>query len=150
MSESPRWLTTLTRVREHRRDEALQSLAQSLQTANAARDAVDSVAEAVSRLTKNQQRDSSAGRVDVERLRQLHQTRDDLRTELAERHRRQTAADAEVQHSQAVATACQTEVEVLQNLNERYVTENRVTQRRRDERILLETAVSLCNSEASA
>jgi len=150
MFESPRWLTTLLRVREHRRDKALQSLAQSLQTANAARDSAESVANAVSSLTKVQQRDGSVGRVDVERLRQLRQTRDELRTELTERHRQQTVADAEVQHSQAAATACQTEVEVLQNLNERHVEENRITQRRRDQRILLETAVSLCNGDASA
>src|SRR5439155_17850232 len=93
MFESPRWLTTLLRVREHRRDMALQSLAQSLQTANAARDSAESVANAVSSLTKVQQRDGSVGRVDVARLRQLRQTRDELRTELTERHRQQTAAD---------------------------------------------------------
>ena len=50
MSQSPRWLPTLMRVREHRRDAALQSLAASLNVAKTANDATQSTAAKLSQL----------------------------------------------------------------------------------------------------
>lgn len=151
MPETPHWLLTLLRVREQRRDAAFQTLAHSLQSAGAARVAADSVAAEVARL-KHDQQSNVSGRVDVARGRQLHQHRDDLKARLTELRSHQAAAEDEVRQAQTMATARETEVEVLRRLQDRQFEAHRVEQRRRGERNLLEieTARSLCNGEASA
>lgn len=149
MSSSPPWLAKLLRVREYRRDAARQSLAQSLQTASRIRDAATDVEAKLSHLGQSQQQRSHVGRVDSERLRQLRQERDDLRSHLNNLNSQQTFADAAVQKAQATATATNSEAEVLKRLHDRLDSIDRQAQRRREEQTPLESAVSLCNGPLS-
>lgn len=149
MSQSPRWLPTLMRVREHRRDTALQSLAASLNVAKTANDATQSTAAKLSQLNVAQQQSNSTHRLDIERLRQLRATRDGLRTELAEHIQRQTDATAKVKQAQQAAVTRDSEREILVRLADRYQAANRLNERRREEQILGETSVTLCNGDCS-
>ena len=138
------------RVREHRRDLALQSLGKSLHAAKSASDAAHSVATQLSLLTESQQRDgSSSPRIDVDRLRQSRSNRDDLRAELSASLRRQADAESDVQQAQSTAVARDSEVEVLDRLSDRYRAQRRIGDKRREEQILSEATVTLCNSGRS-
>ena len=149
MSLSPRWLPALMRVREHRRDAALQSLGKSLLAVRTASDATQTITAEISRL-KAAQQDNSSPRIDIDRLLQLRANRDDLRAELTERLQRQAEADAGVKQAQAIAVTRDSEVEILVRLSDRYQTANRITANRREEQILSEAAVTLCNGDGSA
>ncbi len=149
MSSSSSWLDTLLRFREHRRDAALRSLAQSLQVATKIRDTNNSVESMHSTLGQAQQQISHAGRLDSERLRQIRQDRDDLRSRLTDLRREQKSAEAEVQVAQTHAAAKDAEAEVLRRLQDRLDSAHRQAQRRRDEQSPLEAAASLCNGGLS-
>ncbi len=149
MSSSSPWLATLLRVREYRRDAALQSLAQSLRTASKIRDTTASVESMLTTLGQAQQQISQAGHLDSERLRQLRQGRDDLRSRLTDLRSEQKTADAVVQVAQAHAAAKDAEAEVLRRLQDRLDSTHRQAQRRRDEQSPLEATDSLCNGQLS-
>ena len=136
MPHSPRWLSALMRVREQRRDTALQSLGKSLLAAKTAGDVTQLAAAKLSQLTTVQQQDGSLRRVDVDRLRQLRANREDLRAELTEHLQRQEEADAGVKRAQTSAVARDSEVEVLSRLADRYLAANRIDEKRREEQIL--------------
>jgi hypothetical protein len=150
MPQSPRWLTTLMRVREHHRDAARQLLAKSLSVAKTANDAAQTTTEKLSQLATVQQQESDSRHIDVDRLRQLRATRDDLRTELAERLRHQAEAAESVKQAQHIAGLRESELEVLTRLSDRYQATHRITQQRREEQILSESVVTLCIGEGSA
>lgn len=137
------------RVREHRRDAALQSLGKSLLAARTASDATQITITEISRLTATQQ-DRSSHRIDIDRLLQLRAKRDDLRAELTERHQLQVEADARVTQAQTLVVTRDSEVEILVRLSDHYQTANRLTENRREEQILSEAAVTLCNGDDSA
>ena len=149
MSLSPRWLPALMRVREHRRDAALQSLGKSLLAARTASEATQATATEISQLTASQQ-DHSLHHVDVDRLRHLRANRDHLRAEFVERLQLQAEADAGAKQAQAIAVRRDSEVEILVRLSDRYQTANRIIEKRREEQILAEAAVTLCNGDSSA
>ena len=149
MSSSPPWLATLQRVREHRRDAALQSLARSLQAATQIRDAATSVDAMISNLRQAQQPSRHAERLDSERLRQIRQERDDLRSQRTDLLRQQLAAEAVVHREQANAADKDAEAEVLRRLKNRIDSTHRQAQRRRDEQTPLDIAASLCNRKRS-
>lgn len=149
MSSSSPWLATLLRVREHRRDAALQSLARSLQTATQIRDAATSVEAGISSLGQAQQQSRHVERLDSERMRQIRQDRDELRSQRTDLLRQQVAAEAVVRQAQANAAAKDAEADVLRRLQERLDSAHRQAQRRRDEQSPLDVAVSLCNRSLS-
>lgn len=149
MSSSSPWLATLLRVREHRRDTARQSLAQSLRTATQIRDTTTRVESMISGLGQAQQQSGHAERLDSERLRQIRQDRDDLRSQRTDLLRQQVAAEDVVRQAQANATAKDAEAEVLRRLQDRLDSAHRQAQRRRDEQSPLDVAVSLCNEGLS-
>ncbi len=149
MSSLTPWLTTLQRVREHRRNTALQSLAQSLQTAKKIRDTTIRVESMISSLGQALQQSNHAGRLDSERMRQIRQHRDDLRSHLTDLNNQQTSANATVHQAQVNATAKDSEAEVLRRLQDRLDSTHRQAQRRRDEQTPLDVAVSLCNEQVS-
>ncbi|MCX7421349.1 MAG: hypothetical protein NT013_17650 [Planctomycetia bacterium] len=149
MSQSPRWLPILIRIRDHRRDAALQSLAAGLNVAKTANDATESTAAKLSQLNISQQQCNSTHRLDIERLRQLQIIRDGLRAELAERIQDQTDAAAKVKQAQQAAVARDSEREILVRLADRYQAANRLNERRCEEQILWETSVTLCNGDCS-
>ncbi len=144
MSSSPPWLAALQRVREYRRDAALQSLAQSLQAATQIRDAATSVEAMISSLGQAQQHSRHAERLDSERLRQIRQVRDDLRSQRTDLLRQQVAADAVIHQAQANAAAKDAEADVLRRLQDRLDSAHRQAQRRQDEQTPLDIAASLC------
>jgi hypothetical protein len=149
MPAAPNWLTTLVRVREHRHNAALQSLAQSLSSAKVAQNANAVIEEEVSNLARAQQSSGSFGRLDLERLSQFRQCRDDLRRNLAESRRRLELANVEIRQCQGIVTARDAELRVLQRLTDRLNDSDRVSQRRREEQIGMESADSLCNGHHS-
>lgn len=149
MSSSSLWLATLLRVREYRRDTALQSLAQNLQTASKLHNLATDVEVVFSRLGQAQQQSGQSGRLDSERLRQIRQDRDDLRSRLTVLRSEQKVADGAVQVAQAHAAAKDAEAEVLRRLQDRLDSARQQAQRRRDEQSLLEAAASLCNGRHS-
>ena len=149
MSHSPRWLSALMRVREHRRDAALQSLGKSLLAARTASEATQATATEISLLTATQQ-DRSLHHVDVDRLRHLRANRDHLRAEFVERLQLQAEADEGVKQAHAIAVTQNSEVEILVRLSDRYQTANRIIEKRREEQNLAEAAVTLCNGDRSA
>lgn len=149
MPSSTPWLATLLRVREHRRDTALQSLAQSLQAATKIRDTTIRVEAMISGLGKAQQQSSDAGRLDSERMRQIRQDRDDLRFQRTDLLRQQVVAEAVVRQVQANASAKDAEAEVLRRLQDRIDSAQRQAQRRRDEQSPIDVTVSLCNGRLS-
>ena len=150
MPSSPPWLATLQRVREHRRDAALQSLARSLRAATQIRDAATSVEAMISSLGQAQQQSRHAERLDSERLRQIRQDRDDLRSQRTNLLHQQAAAEAVVHREQANAAAKDSEAEVLRRLQDRLDSAHSQAQRRRDEQSPLDVAVSLCNERRSS
>lgn len=145
MLTSPKWLSTLQRVREHRRDAALHSLAQSLQAEAAIRESINSVEGTISNLSQSQQQCVHSGRLDAERLLQIRQDRDNLRSQLTELNRQRGAAEAVVVQAQAIAVEKDAEVDVLQRLSDRYDSAHRQARRRQDEQSLAEVVASLCN-----
>lgn len=145
MTSSPKWLSILQRVREHRRDAALHSLAQSLQAATKIREAISGVEETISSLSHAQQQCAHAGRLDAERLLQIRQDRDNLRSQLTDLIRRRGAAEVAVVQIQAIAAEKDAEVDVLRRLSDRYDSADRQARRRQDEQSLTEFAASLCN-----
>ena len=149
MSSSSPWLVTLLSVREHRRDAALRSLAQCLQAATKIRDTSTGLESMLSTLGQAQQQISHAGRLDSERLWQIRQDRDELRSRLTDLHSEQKAADAAVKLAQSHAAAKDAEAEVLRRLQDRLDSAHRQAQRRRDEQSPLEAAASLCNGRLS-
>ena len=149
MSSSSPWLATLLRVREYRRDTALQSLAQSLRTVTQIRDTTPGVASIIPSLGQAQQQIRHAERLDSERLRQIRQDRDDLRSQKTDLLRQQVAAEEVVRQAQANASAKDAEAEVLRRLQDRLDSAHRQAQRRRDEQSPLDVAVSLCNRKHS-
>lgn len=149
MSSSSPWLATLLRVREHRRDTALQSLAKSLQVAAKIHDSATGVEVVLSHLSQAQQQSGQSVRLDSERLRQIRQNRDELRSRLTDLRREQKVADAAVQVAQVHAAAKDAEAEVLRRLQDRLDAAHRLAQRRRDEQSPLEAAASLCNGRLS-
>jgi flagellar biosynthesis chaperone FliJ len=149
MPATPNWLSTLLRVREQRRDAALQSLAQSLSSAKTVQNANAVIEEEVSNLAHAQQSSGSFGRLDLERLSQFRQCRDDLRRRLAESRRRLELANGEIRQCQGVVTARDAERHVLQRLTDRLNDSDRVSQRRCEEQIGMESAGSLCNGDHS-
>lgn len=149
MSSSSPWLATLLRVREHRRDTALLSLAQSLQTSAKIHDSTTGVEVMLSRLGQAQQQNSQSGRLDSERLRQVCQDRDELRSRLTVLRSEQKVADAAVQVAQSHAATKDAEAEVLRRLQDRLDSAHRQAERRREEQSLLEVSASLCNGRLS-
>jgi hypothetical protein len=147
MPASPNWLTTLLRVREHRRNAALQSLAQRLSSAKFVQKANAVIEEEVSSLARAQKSSGCFGRLDLERLSQFRQCRDDLRRKLAESRRRLELAKVEIRQCQGIVTARDAELRVLQRLTDRLNESDRVSQRRREEQIGTESAGSLCNGD---
>lgn len=145
MSPSPKWLSTLQRIREHRRDVALHTLAQTLQTSARIREAIDDVERNISSLSQAQVQSVRSGRLDAERLLQIRQDRDALRSQLADLGRQQSAAKIAVRQSQSVVADQDAEVDVLRRLSERLDSAHRQAQRRQEEQTPTEIAVSLCN-----
>ena len=145
MLSSPKWLSTLQRVREHRRDAALHSLAQRLQAATKIREAISGVEETISSLSHAQQQCINSGRLDAERLLQIRQDRDNLRSRLSDLNRQRGVAEAVVGQVQAIAAEKDAEVDVLRRLSDRYDSADRQARRRQDEQSLTEFAASLCN-----
>ena len=137
MSSSPQWLSILQRVREHRRDTALHSLAQSLQAAARIRDAINITDTAIARLADAQQQSTPSGRLDADRLRQIRQDRDALRFQLTELRQQQSAANAAIRQAQSVAAEKDAEVDVLQRLSDRHDSADRQARRRQDEQSLI-------------
>ena len=149
MPSSSNWLGMLQRIREHRRDTALQSLARSLQAATQIRDATASVEAMISSLSHTQKPTGRIERLDSQRLRQLRQDRDDLRSRRSDLRHQQVAAEAVVHQAQANAATKDNEVEVLRRLQDRLDFTHRQAQQRRDEQSPLDAAVSLCNGGRS-
>lgn len=146
---SSHWLATLQRVREYRRDAALQSLAQSIQAATKIRDTADEVAATLSGLGKAQKISDLVGRLDAERLRQICLERDRLQSNLTDLQRQLIAADTLVRQTQEIAAAKSSEAEVLRRLQDRLDSTLQQAQRRQDEQTSLEVTVSLCNGRHS-
>lgn len=149
MSSSSHWLATLLRVREYRRDTARQSLAQSLRTVTQIHDTTTGVESMISSLVKAQQQSGHAERLDSERLRQIRQDRDILRSQKTDLLRQQVAAEDVVRQAQANASAKDAEADVLRRLQDRLDSAHRQALRRRDEQSPLDVAVSLCNRRLS-
>ena len=149
MPATPTWLTALLRVREHRRDAALQSLAQSASSAMFAKKANAVIEEEVSKLAHAQKGRGFFGRLELECLSQFRQCRDDLRRKLAESRRRLELANVKIRQCQNIVTARDAELHVLQRLTGRLNESDRVSQRRREEQIGTESAHSLCNGDHS-
>ena len=149
MSSSPTWLATLQRVREYRRDAALQLLAQQLQAATKIRNSAAEVESNLARQGQAQQQSSYTGRLDSDRLRQLRLERDSLRSELSALSIQRSSADTAVRQAQVHATAKDAEAEVLRRLQDRLDSTQRQEQRRRDDQSSMESAVSLCNGQRS-
>ena len=139
----------LQRVREHRRDAALQSLAQSLQAATQIRDTTIRVEAMIASLGQAQPPSGHAERLDSERMRQIRQDRDDLRSQRTDLLRQQVAAEAVIHQAQANAAAKDAEADVLRRLRDRLDSAHRQAQRRRDEQSPRDVAVSLCNEGRS-
>ena len=149
MSSSLPWLATLLRVREHRRDAALKSLAQSLQAATNIRDTTSHVASVLARLGQAQQQISQSGRLDPDRLQHMRKDRDSLRTQKTELLRQQAVAETAVRQAQVNAAAKDAEADVLRRLQDRINSAHRQAQRRRDEQTPSDVADSLCNGRLS-
>lgn len=149
MSSSSPWLNTLLRVREHRHDAALQSLAQSLQAAETIRDTAVSVETALSGLRQAHRQNGQSGHLDSERLRQLRQERDDLQSQREFLTNQQQASDAVVQQNRKVVAAKDAEAEVLRRLQDRLDSAHRQAQRRQQEQSSVDVTVSLCNGRLS-
>ena len=145
MLSSPKWLSTLQRVREHRRDAALHSLARSLQAAAHIRDTISGAEALIARLAEAQQQCTQAGRLDSDRLLQIRQDRDNLRSQLTELRPQQSAAEAAVRQAQSAATIKNAEVDVLRRLSDRFDSDDRQARRRQEEQSPLEITDSLCN-----
>lgn len=143
------WLATLLRVREHRHDAALQSLAQSLHVAKSIRDVATDVEAKLSQLGQALQHAGQSGRLDSDRIRQLRQDRDVLRIRQDDLRSQQTTANAAVRQAQTDATAKDAEAEILRRLRDRLDYAHQQTQRRREEQTPLEIALSLCNGQLS-
>lgn len=148
-SSSSPWLATLQRVREYRRDAALQSLAQSIQAAARIRDTTEAVAATLSGLGKAQKVSGQTRRIDSERLRQVSQERDRLQSNLTDLRRQQVTADTLVRQTQVFAAAKSVEADVLRRLQDRLDSTIRQAQRRQDEQTSPEVTVSLCNGRHS-
>ncbi len=127
----------------------MQSLAQSLQAATTIRHTSNSVESLLSSLGQVQQKIGHAGRLDSERLQQIRQDRDDLKSRLADIRSEQKVADDAVQEAQAHAATKDAEAEVLRRLQDRLDSARRQAQRRRDEQSPLEAVASLCNGRHS-
>lgn len=145
MASSSHWLATLQRIREHRRDVARQSLAQSLQAARDIREKAIRAEATLTTLGKAQLQTGQTGRLDPERLQQIRQDRDVLKSHRDALRRQQSAADAAVHQAQTEAAAKDAEAEVLRKLQDRLDSAHRQAQRRRDEQTSIEVAISLCN-----
>jgi hypothetical protein len=149
MSSSPNWLAALERIREYRRDTALQSLAQSLRTATQIRDTTARIEAMIASLENAQQQSRQPSRLDAERMRQHRQDRDELRSQKVNLQLQQAAADADVLQAQADAAAKNAEADVLHLLRDRLDSAHRQSSRRQLEQSPLEVAISLCNGERS-
>lgn len=145
MSSSPKWLSTLQSVREHRRDAALQSLAQNLQAATKIRETIRGVEVTISRLSHTQQQCTHSGQLDAVRLLQIRQDRDALRSQLANLVQQQSVAENAVHQAQSVAAEKDAEFDVLRRLSDRLESAHRQSLRRQEEQTPTETVVSLCN-----
>lgn len=149
MASSSNWLATLLRIRKHRHDTALQSLAQSLSVARAIHDRATDVEAKLSQLGLAQKQTSQSGQLDSERLRQFRQDRDLLRGHRNDLRNQQTSADAAVRQAQSEAAEKDAETEVLRRLRDQLHSAYLQVQRRRDEQTLLENTVSLCKGQIS-
>jgi flagellar biosynthesis chaperone FliJ len=149
MSSSPKWLSTLQDIREHRRDVARHFLAQSLQASAKIGAAINGVAEEILILSQAQQQSVRAGRLDAERLLQMRQDRDTLRSQLAELGQQQSVAGIALHEAQSFVADQDAEVDVLRRLSERLDSAQRQAQRRQEEQTATEIAVSLCNGQLS-
>lgn len=145
MSSSPKLLSTLQRIREHRRDVAWHSLAQSLQVAAEICESKSNVERAISELANTQQQSCGSGQLDTQRLLQIRQDRDALRSQLSELGRQQSIAENAVRQAQFAAADQDAEVDVLRRLGDRLDFARRQAQRRQEEQTLTEITVSLCN-----
>lgn len=139
MFDSPRWLTALTRIREHQRDTALQTLAQSVRAATEIHAAAASLGAELAHSGLCQTHAVSPKHVNVEQLRQWRADRDGLQAALEELHRRQIAADCDVHDAQSAVAAKASAVEVLQRLRSRLDAQHRVRLHQLDEQQRLET-----------
>jgi len=149
MSLSPLWLATLQRVREYRRDTALQSLACSLQAATQIHDQADLVEARISGLRKEQQESGQAEPLDPARLRQIRQDRDNLMSQRAEVLRLRLVADAAVHQARANAAEKESEAQALRRLQERLDADEHQARRRHGEQSAMGIVVSLCNKQRS-
>ena len=149
MPSSPAWLTTLQRIREHHRDSALHSLAQCLAAVAKVRDTATHVESQIADRSAAQQQVSDQRRLDPNRLRQIRQDRDDLRTQLAALRQQQSVAESAVCQAQAMATKKNTELDALRKLSSRYDSAHQQARRRQEEQSPVETAASLCNGGLS-
>lgn len=144
----PSWLTTLQHIREQRRDVAWKRLAENLRAVSEARAVTTDIADGVARLGEVQRRSGLLGRVDTERLRQVHDDRADQLVQFADAERHERKLGMCLQNSQAAAAAAQTEVETLQRLGNRLLAARQVEKRRQQEHAAFETALSLSNSQS--
>lgn len=149
MPHKPSWLTTLIRVRDHHRDCALQALAESLNVSKIANDATQSTTKKISGLTRQHQESAGNSRINVAQLQELRTTRDGLQADLAMHQKSQKEADLSVQKAQKAVSIRDSEREVLIRLSERYELAQRVMAQRKEEQILSESVVTLCNRERS-
>ena len=145
MTQSPKWLTTLLRLREHHRDVARQSLAQylsveksleALQTqvlSDLAGDAIESLP------------DNAPRRLDLDRLKNQRRDRDDLNRQLHSLNQQRAEANFVLRQSQAELTSKTSEVDVLLKLLDRNRHAQAQSDRRIEEQAALDSALSLCN-----
>ena len=150
MPQKPSWLTTLIRVRDHHHDCALQVLAESLNVSKIANDATQLTTKQIAGLTKQHQESAGTPRINVAQLQELRTTRGALQAELDMHQKSQKEADLTVQKAQKAASIRDSEREILIRLSERYELAQRVMAQRKEEQILSESVVTLCNRERSA
>lgn len=147
MSSSSSWLTLLHRVREYRREVALQSLGQSVQAAQQIRHEAIHVETTLSWLVQAQEQCTLEHRLNPERLRQVHKERENVLSRKRDLHQRLMAADTIVRDEQIFYARKCGEADVLQVLHDRLDANQKQALRRQTEQTQIEAAASLCNGE---
>ncbi len=150
MTTSPRWLSTLQRIREHQLDVALGTLAQQLRVTESANAAVQAMSDKLKSATRTQQQGIRPGLVDIDQVRQAHECRLQLVPRLEEAHRQLEAAQSGVCDAQQVVSQRDANFQILQRLSERLRAGQRIEEQRQVQHFLSESAVSLSNGQGSA
>lgn len=150
MTTSPRWLSTLQRIREHQLDVVLGMLAQRLRAAETATAAVQATSDKLKSATRTQQQGIRPGHVDIDQVRQAYECRSQLLPRLEEARCQLETAQSGVRDAQQIVSQRDANFQILQRLSERLLAGQRIEEQRQNQQFLSESAVSLSNGQGSA